>query len=149
MNSTSVEAFLDTNILVYSVSTCREELHKAGIAASLAASKNYGLSAQVLQEFFVVVTRKGENPLSREAAESYVREFAERTVVPLDSDLVLSAISVARRFGVSYWDAAILAAAEKLGAKTLYSEDLAHGQSYGSVQVLNPFRELAPQNVPA
>ncbi|MGH9483108.1 MAG: hypothetical protein ACRD1L_13550 [Terriglobales bacterium] len=43
------------------------------------------------------------------------------------------------RYAVSYWDAAILAAAEALGAHTVYSEDLNHGQRYGQVRVLNPF----------
>ena len=63
-------------------------------------------------------------------------------VVPVDESLVRTAIVLARRFQVHYYDAAIIAAAERLGAPILYTEDLNHGQRYGSVQVQNPFRDL-------
>jgi len=50
------------------------------------------------------------------------------------------AVETGLRYGLSYWDGATVAAAEALGAKTLYSEDLNHGQQYGTVRVCNPFR---------
>ena len=64
--------------------------------------------------------------------------------VPTDAELIQTAIELRQRFQVSYWDAAIIAAAQRLGAKTIYSEDLSHGQHYGSVQVVNPFLVAKP-----
>lgn len=58
---------------------------------------------------------------------------------PIDQQLVRIAIELSERFSISYWDAAILAAAEALGADTVYSEDLNDGQQYGRVRVVNPF----------
>jgi predicted nucleic acid-binding protein len=60
--------------------------------------------------------------------------------VPVDAPLVKLGIAIAERYRIDYWDGAILAAAEALGAETLYTEDLNHGQLYGSVRVINPFR---------
>jgi predicted nucleic acid-binding protein len=61
--------------------------------------------------------------------------------VPTDYPLIVSAVELSVRYGLSYWDGAILAAAEVLGAATLYTEDLNHGQRYGRVRAVNPFRE--------
>jgi predicted nucleic acid-binding protein len=57
----------------------------------------------------------------------------------IDPSLIKTAIATSQRFRIAYWDAAIIAAAERLGAETLFTEDLNHGQSYGSVRVINPF----------
>ena len=66
--------------------------------------------------------------------------LGEYPVAPVDNDLVRAGIAVSERFQISYWDAAIIAAADTLGAPVLYSEDLNHGQHYGSVKVINPFK---------
>jgi predicted nucleic acid-binding protein len=65
--------------------------------------------------------------------------------VPTDYPLIVAAVELSLRYGISYWDGAILAAAEVLEAPTLYTEDLNHGQRYGQVLVLNPFGESPPQ----
>jgi predicted nucleic acid-binding protein len=100
---------------------------------------SFGTSAQVLQEFYTIVTRKGTSPLTAHEAFAWVRRFLGLPFVPTTSKLILDGIALSERYQIHYWDGAILAASEALGADTLYSEDLSHGQTYGSVRVVNPF----------
>lgn len=97
------------------------------------------MSAQVLQEFYVTVSRKVEVRRSAERAIEWIEQFKAFPCVTIDAVLVKIAIELSERYQIFYWDAAIVAAAEVLGAKTLYSEDLNHDQLYGSVRVCNPF----------
>ena len=135
----SAKVFLDTNVLVYAVDTTRGAAHNRQIARKIVRSGQFGLSAQVLQEFFVTVTRKLKRPLSKASALRVVNELSRHDVVTLDVSLVRAGIAVSQRYQISHWDGAIIAAAEALGAKTVYSEDLNHGQRYGDVVVENPF----------
>jgi predicted nucleic acid-binding protein len=134
------EVMLDTNIIAYAVSKAAEDVPKAEIALGLIASADFGVSGQVLQEFYVTSTRKIRVPLSHDEALDWIESLEQFPCVPVDSSLVFQGAETARRFNISYWDGAIVAAAERLGAHTLLSEDLSHGQSYGSVRVVNPFR---------
>ncbi len=109
-------------------------------ALELMESENFATSAQVLQEFFVTVVRKASRPLSAERALEWIEEWMAFPCQPIDHQLVRIAIERSERYAISYWDAAILAAAEAVGAGTVYSEDLNHGQRYGNVRVVNPFR---------
>lgn len=135
-------SFLDTNILVYAAAGAKDDHRKWRIAHNLIEEDGASISAQVLQEFYVNVTRPGLGQLP----ELEVRQWIERLLLfpaaDLDFALVLSGIAVSKRYRIAYWDGAIIAAAERLGAETLYTEDLNHGQSYGSVRVINPFRVL-------
>jgi predicted nucleic acid-binding protein len=135
-----VEAFIDTNVLVYSVSSHPPEKEKREIARALIASTDFGISAQVLAEFYVTVTKKIGQPLSDEHALQLLEPLTRLPVIAVDSDLVLEAIAMNRAHRISYWDGAIVAAAQRLGASTIFSEDLSDGQSYGSTRVVNPFR---------
>lgn len=135
----SAEVFLDTNILVYAAIGSGNDAAKRQRALELIRAEEFGTSAQVLQEFFVTIVRKARVPLSETEAMEWIEQFAEFPCVPVDSRLVRIAIEYSVRYQISYWDAAIVAAAEALGARTVYSEDLNHGQFYGQVQVLNPF----------
>jgi predicted nucleic acid-binding protein len=135
----TARVFFDTNILVYAaIGTGRDE-PKRKRALELIASEDFGTSAQVLQEFFVTVVRKASRPLSAAQALEWVEQWAAFPCQAIDHQLVLIAIEQSERFAISYWDAAILAAAEALGADTVYSEDLSDGQRYGRVRVVNPF----------
>jgi len=139
----SVEAFLDTNVLVYAAAGGDEDeakIAKRRRAVRLLEEEDFGLSAQVLQEFFVSVTRKIEVPLSATDALEWIEQLEAFPCLPVDRSLVKIAVEVSERYQISYWDGAILAAAQSLGARTLYTEDLNDGQRYGSVQVRNPFR---------
>ena len=135
----SVECFLDTNILVYAVSSAEADAAKRAKALELVQEADFGLSAQVLQEFYVAVTRKIRTPLAPELAVALMEEYRVFPTVPTDYPLIVSAVEISLRYGVSYWDGAILAAAEVLEAPILYTEDLSHGQRYGSVRAVNPF----------
>ena len=108
---------------------------------ALIETEDFGLSAQVLQEFYVTVTRKVAVPLGAERALEWIEQLASFPCVAIDAAIVRIAVETSERYQVSYWDGAILAASEALGAATLYSEDLNPGQQYGSVQVRNPFPE--------
>ena len=143
----SVDSFLDTNVLIYAVSSSPAESEKKVKALELIQHADFGLSAQVLQEFYVNVTRKIARPLGADKAVALLEQFRSFPVVWTDYPLIVSGIEVALRFGISYWDGAIIAAAERLGAATLYTEDLNHGQRYGSVQAINPFRSGPPDSV--
>ena len=135
----SVECLLDTNVLVYAVSALEEDAEKKARALQLIGSTEFGLSTQILQEFYVTVTHKIRKPLPADLAVAMLDQYRHFPTAHTDYPLVLTAIDYSLRYKISYWDGAILAAAEALEAKVVYTEDLAHGQSYGPVQVLNPF----------
>ena len=133
--------FIDTNVLVYRydnrdpIKQLRaQELLKTGIGNETAV-----VSAQVLGEFFTTVTRKIQNPLSADDAQAAVDLISTLSVVSLDLALVRRAISTQRRYGISYWDALIVVAAESAGCTRILSEDLNSGQAYNGIVVVNPF----------
>jgi len=134
------EAFVDTNVLLYAISADPKEAEKARRAKQILMHEDYGVSAQVLQEFFVNSTRKIKVPLQDREALEFIQIVSQAPVVPIDLELVLEAVGYKARFQLSYWDAAIVAAARALGAKVLYTEDLNHGQIYDGVTAENPFR---------
>ncbi len=136
---TKVDCFLDTNILIYAALGKKDEPKKFGISRALLADWNFGISAQVLGEFFVNVQRKSKRPLHASEAAQLVAELEERPCAVLDLPIVRSAIKISQRYTITYYDAAIIAAAECLGAPVVYTEDLNHGQAYSSVRVVNPF----------
>jgi predicted nucleic acid-binding protein len=136
-----VECFLDTNVLVYAASSSRNEAAKRERALKLVQEADFGLSAQVLQEFYVTVTTKMKKPMAPELAVALMDEYRVFPTVPTDYPLVVSAVELSVKYGISYWDGAIIAAAQVLEADTLYTEDLNHGQRYETVRVVNPFRE--------
>jgi predicted nucleic acid-binding protein len=136
-----VDCFLDTNILVYAVSSAEGDVAKRSKALDLVQRSDFGTSAQVLQEFYVTVTQKIRKPLAPDLAVALMDEYRQFPMVPTDYPLIVSAVELSLRYGISYWDGAILAAAEVLEASTLYTEDLNHGQQYGQVRAVNPFLE--------
>jgi predicted nucleic acid-binding protein len=147
MSFMSVEAFLDTNVLIYAVSSSPAEAAKKERALELITHADFGLSAQVLQEFYVNVTTKIAVPLAPDEAVALLEQFKSFPVVWTDYPLLVAAVETSLRFGISYWDGAIVAAAERLGATTLYTEDLNDGQRYGSVQAVNLFLPGGPDSV--
>ncbi|MBI2839364.1 MAG: PIN domain-containing protein [Acidobacteria bacterium] len=136
----SVESFLDTNVLVYAATGRDARESKRKRALELIEGENFGLSAQVLQEFYVTVVHKAAITLTPAQALEWIEQLEAFPCLPVDAALVKIAAESSERHRLAYWDAAILAAAEILGARTVYSEDLNHGQLYGAVRVCNPFR---------
>lgn len=133
--------FVDTNVLLYAVSTAPAEAEKTAQARQLLESEDLALSVQVLQEFYVQATRASRTGrLTHEQASTLVEAFQRYPVLDVTAELMRTSFDTADRFGISYWDAAIIEAARRLGCKTLLSEDLADGQTYDGVTVENPFR---------
>lgn len=133
--------FADTNVLLYSVSTVPEEADKTRKAQALLANRDIGLSLQVLQEFYVQATRASRaEPLTHDEAMGFIRAWRRFPTQELTLAVVDDALALKARFQVSYWDAAIIAAARASGCTEVLSEDLNDGQDYGGVRVVNPFK---------
>jgi predicted nucleic acid-binding protein len=132
--------FADTNLLLYSVSGAPEEQEKAGIARALLQDKELVLSVQVLQEFYVQATRSGRShPLPHAAAVAFIETWRRFRIQETTLEVVTAALEAKERWGISYWDAAIIEAARASGCREVLSEDLSDGQNYGGVRVTNPF----------
>jgi predicted nucleic acid-binding protein len=134
-----IECFLDTNILVYGAAGKQDEPRKAAIARELIATKLFGVSAQTLAEFYNAVSRLIVRPLSLAEIDAWIERLSAFPFVAVDANIVRVGIFLSRRYSIAYYDAALLAAAERLGAEVFYSEDLNHNQLYGAVRVINPF----------
>jgi len=137
----SVDVFLDTNVLVYAVDTDPACTEKREQARMLIRKDQFGTSAQVIQEFYVTVTRKLATPLSPLTAARWVDRLTRVPFAPTDTLILKAAIIRSQAWKISYWDAAIISAAEALGATKLMTEDLNDGQFYGRVQAINPFKQ--------
>jgi predicted nucleic acid-binding protein len=111
-------------------------------ALIIIAQTDFVVSAQVLQEFYATALRKARAPFTHELALRWVERLTERCRVDVDHSLVIAAARLSDRYRISYWDGAIVAAAERAQAPILYSEDLSDGQTYGTVRVANPFKNL-------
>lgn len=132
--------FVDTNILLYVVSTDPGEQKKASIARRLLDQNDLALSVQVLQEFYVQATRPTkQHPLTHEQAILLIEAFCRFPVLETTLSLVTSSLETKNQYQISYWDAAIIEAARKLGCAKVLTEDLNHGQDFGGVVVENPF----------
>lgn len=135
--------FVDTNVLLYALSTDAAEQGKADKARDLLGERDLRLSVQVLQEFYVQATRESrDDRLTYDQAHALLRSFMRFPVQETTSVLVLQAAETSARYGLSYWDAAILEAARVSGCDIVLSEDMTDGADYGGVRVENPFRRL-------
>jgi predicted nucleic acid-binding protein len=133
--------FVDTNILVYSedgADTAKQETAMAWLAVLW--QRGIGrVSTQVLNEFYVVTTRKLRPPMPAGDARAEVRRYELWQPWQIDHATVESAWAVESRYGLPYWDSLMIASAQHLGCRYMLSEDLSHEQRYGAVQVINPF----------
>jgi len=137
----SAKVFLDTNILVYAHDrACPDKMAKAQqlIFHSL-RSRSAAISAQVLSEFFVTVTQKARKPMPVDQAKRELELLSSLETVEIDAPMVLRAVGIEQRWQLSYWDSLIIAAAERAGCATVYSEDFSDGRRYGVVVARNPF----------
>jgi len=133
--------FLDTNILLYSISNDRGESAKRECAISLLDRDDIGLSVQVLGEFYVQATRPTRrDALTHEIAAGLIEAWLRFPIQDLTCEIVLAALTIKATYGFSYWDSAIIAAASALGCRELYTEDLTHGRDVHGVQIIDPFR---------
>ena len=132
-------AFFDSNIIVYAADPRPENASKNVRARELMQSRVMKISTQVLMETFDVLVKR--RLATRIRATEIVSNLADNDVMSVEPDDVLRAIDTASQYQLSHWDGLILRAAEKARAGILYTEDLRHGQAYGSVRACNPFIE--------
>jgi predicted nucleic acid-binding protein len=133
--------FLDTNILLYSISTAADESTKRAIAVALIEQDTCALSVQVLQEFYVQATRKSRTaPLAHDLAVAFIEKWLRFPVQENTLAVLSLALEIKAAYGFSFWDSSIVAAAKFLDCDVLYSEDLTDGQKIGGLTIINPFR---------
>lgn len=138
----SASCFVDTNILVYAHDLAGGDKHQRAKACveQLWDSRAGVISTQILQELAVNLRRKATRPPSARALRDLIADYRAWTVIVNGPEAILHALDLESQYRVSFWDALVIVAAQASGAAILYSEDLADGQHYGSVQVLNPLR---------
>jgi predicted nucleic acid-binding protein len=133
--------FLDTNILLYSISRDPGEAAKRDQAITLIDAGSNALSVQVLQEFYVQATRSTRpDALAHDVAAGLIRTWLRFKVQDISVPIMTGALQIKAAHGLSYWDSAIVAAARALGCRELYSEDMTHGREIEGVMIINPFR---------
>jgi predicted nucleic acid-binding protein len=139
----SDKVFVDTNILVYAHDRAAGAKHERArsLIENLWKTDGGVISTQVLQELCVSLRRKASRPLPVEEMQRLIEDYMAWDVIVNTAESVVEALAIESRYKISFWDALIVQAAGSSGAEILYSEDLAHGQSYGSVRVVNPLRE--------
>jgi len=133
--------FVDTNILLYAHDTSAGSKHERAreLLERLWDTREGCVSVQILQEFFVNVTKKIPKPLDAAAAKDIIADLSRWHMHVPAADDVLGAIGLHQRYGISFWDSMMVRSAVEMGCGVIYSEDLNHGQSYDGARVENPF----------
>jgi predicted nucleic acid-binding protein len=136
-----LRSFFDTNVVVYLFDgdAPEKQVRARELLAREVGKGQAVLSTQVLQEFYVTVTRKLTVPLSPDEALRALQDLAELPLVQVDADLITGAARRCARDQVSFWDGLILQAALRAGATVLYSEDLQDGRTIEGLRIRNPF----------
>lgn len=137
MPNEKIACFLDSNVLLYAASERNRDPRRHDIAQDLVLGTLFGVSGQTLAEFANVARRK---TIANDAiVDRWLVFLGTLPFVPVDQDYVAAGLHIARRYQLKYYDAALLGAAQRLGAPIFYTEDLNHNQLYGSVRAVNPF----------
>jgi predicted nucleic acid-binding protein len=144
----SDRCFVDTNILVYAHDRSAGLKHERArlLIEELWHSGRGVLSTQVLQELCINLRRKSSRPLSAEETSRLVQDYLSWDIFVNTPASTIQALDIEVRYKISFWDALILQAAESSGVAILYSEDLAAGQRYGSICIVNPLTDSASQS---
>lgn len=141
MSAEAERQFVDTNILVYAHDASAGAKHARAkqLLADLWSNGNGCLSIQVLQEFYVIITRKVSRPLDPETARQRVQDLGYWLIHSPTAEDVVEAIRLHQSARLAFWDAMVLTSASKLGCLTVWSEDLNAGQTTAGVTIKNPF----------
>ena len=142
----SAPVFVDTNVLLYAADTAAEAKHRAASLwrAELWRSRRGRVSFQVLQEFYVQSTRASRtDAISHGQAAGLVEAWCRFPVQVMSVEVMRAALATRSRFGISYWDAAIIEAGRALGCSVVLSEDLDDATDYDGIRVEDPFRLAA------
>ncbi|HUO77529.1 MAG TPA: PIN domain-containing protein [Thermodesulfovibrionales bacterium] len=137
------KVFVDTNILVYAYDLSAGDKHRRAVDLMRDLWRGGGgmTSTQVLQEFFVTVTKKIGKPIDVITAKEIVKDFLKWKTVIVDGELILDAIDIHREHQYSFWDSVIIASAVEGGANTLLSEDLSDKHRIKGIVIKNPFKQ--------
>lgn len=130
--------FIDTNVFVYTVDQS-DERKRARAREVLRQTTSIVVSTQVMNEFFVITTRKLASPLTVSQAAAIVSQMNNYSCVSVDPDLVRAAIREGERWQLSHWDALMLAAARQAACDVVLTEHLADGANYDGIRINNPF----------
>lgn len=143
--------FVDTNILIYAHDRSAGLKYERArdLVERLWTSGQGVLSTQVLQELCINLRRKIARPLPVEEVRRLIQDYLTWEIVVNSPASVLQALEIEVRYGTFFWDALVLQAAESAGAGVVYSEDLAAGQRYGAIRVINPLRSPQPSPSPS
>lgn len=133
------DVFLDANLLLYACSRADGDAAKSARVQELILNTRFALSTQVIQEFIANALRKKHLGITEAGIDATLELASKVPVQPMTLELIIKAVTLRRRLQISHWDSTIIAAAQTIGCTTLYSEDLTHGQTFGSLQVINPF----------
>ena len=136
--------FVDTNVLLYAASLLPEEADKRRRARALLTEPDLSVSVQVLQEFYHQATRSTRpGRLSHDDALQFIEPILLMPIQAITLDVFRTGVAISQRFGLSYWDGAILAAARALGCDVVCSEEFSEEQDYDGLRVTNPFTDQA------
>lgn len=117
-----------------------DEPKKFAVANQLISSGRFAISTQVLGEFYSVIRFNQHEKLPISKTQEWIRRLSVFCRTDIDQDIISTAMFIKERFKIQFWDAALVAAADKLDISILYTEDLSHNQKYGSVTAINPFK---------
>jgi predicted nucleic acid-binding protein len=142
----SAAVFLDTNIFLYAIDEDPASAEKRSRAREILLEQSWCWSVQIAAEFFVNATSmKRPFRLAVPAAAALVETWLAFPTADITAETVRSAIAIQVRYGLNYWDAAVIASAKNFGCQTVISEDLNSGQDYDGIRVVNPFTTSATQ----
>lgn len=135
--------FVDTNVIAYAhdAAETRRQPIAQRVLEELWRDRSGVVSTQVLQEIYVVATRKFTPHMSRAEARSVVGAYGSWQLVHIDLPLIIAASRLEEEHTLSFWDALIVEAARRAGADRIVSEDLQDGRTFDGVTVENPFEE--------
>ena len=135
---------VDTNVLLYAVSHSPDDTGKRRRAIEILRGRDLAVSVQVFQEFYYQATRPARpDRLTHDDALAFLGTLLRFPIQEVTLDVFRTGVTISQRFGLSYWDGAILAAARALGCDAVYSEDMSSQQDYDGLRVINPFDDQA------
>ncbi len=136
------KTFVDTNILVYAHDLDSGKKHEVAkkTIINLWSTREGVISTQVLQEFYVTLTRKVPVPLKKSQVRRILNNYLQWDVAVNNAETILQAIEIEENYHISFWDAMIVSAAYFKNASRILTEDLNEGQQIEGIAIVNPFK---------
>ncbi len=137
------KTFVDTSILIYAYDNTAGSLHDIAVRTmtELWQSRRGRLSPHILTEFFVFLTRAIRKPIPAREAREMIRPYMHWVETPLSGVAVVRASEIAELWGISFWDAMVVASAEEVGARQILTAEAVSNRAIAGIDIVNPFRE--------